>query len=134
MARDWRRFDLDVSGREFRNLFKNRAAFEATRAAIETGRLTPDAILEQTTEGRRRSSKPILWRLDGRHQPGSVERALKEHAGTYDRRYYTDALDLLHVGDMTWTFTREWQGHEVDAYLRELQALQPDLKLRWWDA
>lgn len=131
-SRDMRRFDVRIHGHEFSALPKNRAAFEVVRVAISDFAAAPTAILNQTTEGRRRPpNRAILLRLPGRPDGDSVMEQLSALARTNPRRYYTNDSDLFHVGGDTWVFTNQWSGSEVEVFIAELNNEIPDLQVEY---
>ena len=80
-SRDMRRFDIQVQGRQHENLAKNRAALAVVRALVEELETPPERILEETSEGRRRKSRPLLLGFD--HFERMLERISKTAVDGY---------------------------------------------------
>ncbi len=130
-SRDMRRFDIQVQSHQHENLPKNRAALAVVRALVDELETPPERILEETSEGRRRKSMPLLRGFDDRLSGVEVEERLRDIAPSMPGRYFTADEDLFFVGDRTWAFTTQWSGRHVEEFIAELASAFPDLDVEY---
>ena len=120
-----------MNGRSFASLAKNRTAFEVVRLAIKEGGLSPEKILAQTKEGRRRRRRPILFSSKGTLSRDEMTRRVALWGSTNPGRYYLSDDDLFYVDGQTWALTNQWSGKEVEEFIDELIVLCPALDVTY---
>jgi hypothetical protein len=114
-TRDFRRFWLRIGARSLNNLAKRWLAFEAVATLIVEYGVTPEAILAETAEGKRRR---LFTDLAGELPPDDFEAALL--ASNVDaRRYFRGEGQLFQINGRTYAFTNQW-GLSTESFVQDL--------------
>ena len=125
-TRDTRRFDLTLAGRSYQRLPKRRLAYEVVRAALMDFGVSPEQILDQTREGRRRGRRMLIKLGEQLSEDQALEAFME--TGREARRFYLDNADLFQVHSATWVFTNQW-GEQTEEFVSEVARLAPNMNI-----
>jgi hypothetical protein len=122
------RYDLQVQGKEYKELLKRHLVYRAVRAAIDKG-ASPDSLSPLMPGGSGR------WiPMDG--NPTSDEfranlRAIRTPSGgAYDpRRYFLEEDELIRCSGHTYAFSNQWGGEPALQVVRDIAAKYPALAM-----
>jgi hypothetical protein len=127
---DWTRYDLNISGQLFPNLYKRKLFFLAIQALISNG-VTPDKLKDVFPE------KKFLSVSGTWNSSEFVERVreMKNADGNpYNlRRYYVADGELFHVNGSTYALTNQWSKKRLPG-LDQLIAKYPEAAISYTES